>query len=343
MDSTSVAFDSRAVRASLRTRLALWWRVPADRLLMGMMLTLVLGTAFWAGVAMRRVEDGAPGIDAEVSAAASHRLIELTPIVVATALLLALLPWGIAWYLTCGIGGFGWLGFAMPDLPAPPEPLTLPVSARDEMSAVFGWDSWPDVLKSVGLMLFVLYAARKTIADMRWRFYSLRGQSLRSHESESAGPLGLGRLFSDPFRWRTPLWAAHAAPLVLLVEACLLWSLLIVRAGLDGSETIDRHSMDLVASGFTACSLILVFYIALPFGRPEWNLRDFFRLTLVLIVGVALFGRPDDMRRGGPPWLGDLAADVTSRLLGVSCWAGVIGVVASFAAIRVTRWVYGWR
>ncbi|TDB84290.1 hypothetical protein E1264_25160 [Actinomadura sp. KC216] len=331
-----VVFDSRALRPSLRARMSQMWRAPVDGLLEGLMTTIMLGAAFWTGVAMRMVEDGAPRIDAKVSAAASHRLVEMAPVVVAMGLLLSLLSLGAARYVIYGLAGIGWLGFVLSDLPAPPEALTLPASARDDLFAVIGWTGVFAMLKSVALMLFVLFVARRATVDTRWRFVSYTATTSRAPR--------LGRLFSDPFRWRTPLWAAHAAPLALLVEAGLLWSLLIVRSGLDGSGTIDRHSMDLVAAGFTAAWPVVLLFIALPFGRPEWNLPGLFGFTLGVIAIIGVFvPAPDGTPWAGPPWLGDLARDATSHLVGVSCWVGVIGVAASFAAIQVTRWAYGWR
>ncbi|MFI0405732.1 hypothetical protein [Actinomadura sp. 3N508] len=336
MDGAPIVFDSRALRPPLRARMSHAWRAAADRLLAGLMTTIVLGAAFWTGVAMRMVEDGAPGIGAEVSAAASGRLVEMAPVIAVAGLMLTLLSPGTVHHVVYAVAGTGWLGFSMADLPAPPEALTLPMAARDELLTVVGWTGWSAMLKSVALMLFALYVARRATADTRWRFVS-------EHAPASRTPR-LGRLFGDRFRWRTPLWAAHAAPLTLLVEAGLLWSLLIVRAGLDGSGTIDQRSMDLVASGFTACWPIVLLFIALPFGRPEWELPGLFGFTLGVtgIIGVFAPLR-DGTPWAGPPWLGDLARDATSQLVGVSCWAGVIGVVASFAAIQATRWLYGWR
>lgn len=333
------AFDPRLLRAPIKTRVFLGRQVVIKRLLASLLTAIVLGLAFWSGAVVRMVTaPHASGLSPSVSDTATRYLLEFVPFLLGAGMLLAFLSWGIGWILPCVFAAAGYLGYVRQDLPRPPKVFTLPSWAKDVIEGFFGWGNSHPLLKLIGLSLLAFVLTSKVlalVADRSWQavWHNLmrgRGWPFTGRHVHLWAMLSLPR-------------SAIAVPLMLTVQAALLWSLVVMRAGTEGSGRIDQHVVDAVDVRFGAYAPVLI-VVTILLSRPWWGGDlTLFHWSLLLAGAVALSDRAlPYLPADDPLRFGEAAASATRHLLDTSCWAALGGAAVCLVAIQAAQRLFDW-
>lgn len=330
-------FDRRLYRSSFKatTKAAAsaWVWTLAGRARAIPLIAAALGAVFWAGTAIRIMRTQASShISSYMSTTSSQYLVEFVPYVLLAVILLSFARWGSAWIIPAVFVMAGWLGYVRQDLSRPPEVFTVPAALRDGIVTFFGWGNGHPTLKIYFLLLAVL---------------PLLKVSIRISHQQHKRPVytGVRRARFPPRRrpWRRlpVMRAAVAVALASIAQIALLWSLLLLQSGVEGSERVDQRALDSIAEGIGGYLLVL-FVAGLSLCTTEGRSNpNVFRGFLLLAAACGVSNRILSIVTVRQAWLGDLFRSATEHVLGMSIWVALAGTAICFLAIQGLKRISG--